>query len=85
MATSPTLRDLRSKRTRASNVVRADIDHLLTSEIKWRLDGHPAVLPQDRYSLPSWWPFWSDVLVKNVRELVRLARALNAAEQKGLA
>jgi len=74
------LRQLRYTRTRKSNQVRRSIEHLLTGEAKWDLGGRP--VEADFVGLPSWWPFWSESLVSNVRELVRAARELQAAEQK---
>jgi hypothetical protein len=58
--------------------VLASIRHLLTGEAKWDLGGR--LVGPDFVGLPSWWPFWSDVLKSNVREAVRTARALEAAE-----
>jgi hypothetical protein len=74
---SATLKQLRYDRTRASNRVRATIAHLLTDPIKWDIRGR---LTDDPTALPSWWPFWSDVLKTNVREAVRAGLALEAGE-----
>lgn len=63
---------LRSKRTRASNRVRWIIQHNLTE---------PTTGPAYPDGLPSWWPYWSDSLKRSVRELVAVARELQAAEQ----
>jgi len=67
---APALRQLRYDRTRASNRARATRDWMLTEDA-------PHVDPD---GLPSWWPFWSDCLKSNVRDAVRAARALAAAE-----
>jgi hypothetical protein len=48
------------------------IHHLLTSEA-------PYLQPD---GLPSWWPFWSDCLVSNVRDAVRAARTLEEVESQ---
>jgi hypothetical protein len=72
------LRELRAKRTRASNVVRSNIAWMLSEPAKWAITGE-SVGP-DFVGLPSWWPFWSDVLKDNAREAVRAARKLEAAE-----
>lgn len=73
------LQQLRAKRTRASNVVHSSMKFLLTGEAQWTIDGQPT----DRQDvLPSWWPFWSDVLKDNVREAVRAARKLEVAEAR---
>lgn len=72
------IKKLRSKRTRASNVVRANIAWMLSEPAKWAIDGRP--VSSDYVGLPSWWPFWSDVLKDNVREAVRTARKLEAVE-----
>jgi len=64
------LRLLRYNRTRACNRAKATMGHMLTSEAKWTSsDG-----------LPTWWPFWSDCLVKNVVTCVRAARDVAEAE-----
>ncbi|MES2341670.1 MAG: hypothetical protein V4597_08330 [Pseudomonadota bacterium] len=72
------LQILRAKRTRAASVVSRSMHHLLTDVAKWGLDGRP--VGPEYQGLPSWWPFWSDVLRDNVIELVRAARRLEAAE-----
>lgn len=64
-------RQLRYNRTRASNRVKETMQYMLTS---------PAQFSQPN-GLPSWWPFWSDVLVNNVRDAVRAARYLAEAEE----
>ena len=64
------LRQLRYDRTRTSNIVR--------QHIAWMLK-EPAPYTQTN-GLPSWWPFWSDVLVDNVRKAVHAAIALTNAE-----
>lgn len=66
------LRQARYNRTRALTIVRGTIDHLLTAEA-------PTVYPN---GLPSWWPFWSDVLKQHVRELYRAAYELRNAEHR---
>lgn len=60
----------RADRTRAFTRVQRGIDSLLTGEAKWAITG----------GLPSWWPFWSDVIKSNTRELVRAARTLAKLE-----
>ncbi len=67
------LRQLRYNRTRTSNRVRRHITFM-------QRDPAPYVQPN---GLPSWWPFWSDALVDNVREAVRAARQLAEAEDGG--
>lgn len=69
---NPNLSQLRSSRTRASNQVR----RIMASCIN---DPAPFLLSN---GLPSWWPFWSDVLVSAVRDACRGARLLEAAEAK---
>lgn len=66
----PSLARLRHNRTLESNRVRRMIHHLITdTATRTGPDG-----------LPSWWPFWSDSLVQQVRTCVRAARALAKAE-----
>lgn len=67
-----TLTQLRANRTRESNRVRRLIEQLT----------HDPDNPQWRSpdGLPLWWPFWSDVLYDRVRETVRAARQVQAAE-----
>jgi hypothetical protein len=79
---STDLRRLRYERTATSNAVKRTIAHNLKGEAKIGLDGLPVPEPL-RYvgALPSWWPFWSDVLKENVRKAVRAARALDVAER----
>lgn len=72
------LRQLRYNRTRKSNGVRASIRHLLNTPAKWNLRGE--LVGPDFVGLPSWWPFWSDCLKREVIEAVRAARELEAAE-----
>lgn len=75
---SPNLRGLRYNRTRASNVAKRTIVWMLTEPAKWGISGRPIEeVPEE---LPSWWPFWSDVLKQNVIVAVREARALHQAE-----
>lgn len=68
----------RRDRTHASGCVLRGIHALLNDEAKWAITGEP--VGPDYVGLPSWWPFWSDVLVRNVRELVRAARVLAPLE-----
>lgn len=72
------LKRLRFNRTRASNVVRSGIAWMLSEPAKWAITGQP--VGPDYVGLPSWWPFWSDALKRNVIEAVRAARKLEAAE-----
>lgn len=74
------LRRLRFNRTRASNVVYHSMQWMLAEPAKFALNGGP--VGPDFQGLPSWWPFWSDVLKKNVIEAVRAARKLSEAESK---
>jgi hypothetical protein len=74
------LRRLRYKRTRAINVVRASMEHLLSEPAKWDQSGR--LVEPGFIGLPSWWSFWSDVLKDNVREAVRAALELQAAEER---
>lgn len=67
---APTLRTLRAQRTRAHTRVRHLIDHSVLAEARY--------LAPD--GLPTWWPFWSDVLKGAVRDLVRAARELEVKE-----
>lgn len=67
-----TVRQLKYNRTRAASRVKETITFMLTSTA-------PTL---DAIGLPSWWPFWSDALVQNVREAVRAARALEAIEEE---
>jgi hypothetical protein len=68
----PSLTRLRYERTLESNRVKRTIAHLLTSPVKWEHIGPDG--------LPTWWPFWSDSLVRNVCKLVRVCRELAVAE-----
>lgn len=68
----------RRDRTHAWTCVQRGIHSMLTDEAKWAITGE--IVGPDYKSLPSWWPFWSDVLVSNVRELVRAARTLAKLE-----
>ncbi len=72
MPVAPNVSRLRYNCTRASNVVRHHIKWMLGEPGEWALDGGPIEPGQ----LPSWWPFWSDVLKKNVIHCVREARKL---------
>lgn len=78
MATMAQLKQLRFARTRASNVVRSGITWMLSEPAKWAITGEP--VGPDYVGLPSWWPFWSDVLKANTRDAVKAARKLAAAE-----
>lgn len=71
---------LRSARTRQLRHVTYGIDHLLTGAIEWNLRGER--VPPDSRELPSWYPFWSDMLYDNVRRLVRVARELDKEEAR---
>lgn len=68
----------RDQRTRKFTTVRANIESLLTTAAKWDLQGR--LVGPDFTGLPSWWPFWSDVLKANVRDLVAAARVLATLE-----
>ncbi len=72
---------LRHARTRASNAVKRQIEHMLTEPAKWGISGR---LIQDcpPYELPSWWPFWSDVLKTTTRVAVQASRALESAQDE---
>jgi len=72
------LRQLRHDRTRNSNRVRRQIHALLTNPAKWDLQGR--LVEPGYVGLPSWWPFWYDCLLRDVRDLVRTARRLADAE-----
>jgi hypothetical protein len=67
------LTNLRYERTKASNSVRWSIRHMEQGEAPFL----------QRNGLPSWWPFWSDVLKKNVVDAVRAARRLDHYERTG--
>lgn len=67
------LTNLRYERTKMSNAVRSSIGHMLRGEAPFL----------QRDGLPSWWPFWSDVLKRNVIDAVRAARRLETYERTG--
>jgi hypothetical protein len=66
------LTDLRRERTIASNTVRRLIASMLSNEA-------PTVYPD---GTPSWWPFWSDCLVRRTRECVAAARRVEEWEAR---
>jgi len=76
--TNTNLRQLRYTRTRASNRVRDSVRWMLAEPTSWALNGDP--VGPDFQGLPSWWPFWSDTLKKQVIAAVRAARQLSTAE-----
>lgn len=74
------LRQLRSNRTRASNSVHRQIKWMLREPAKWAIGGQLVEHDPTFQGLPSWWPFWSDSLKSNTRDVVRAARALAMEE-----
>jgi len=65
------MRKLRYNRTRANTRV--------LSLMRWMLSNEATLT--DPNGLPSWWPFWSDCLRQDVRELYRAGMLLRAAER----
>lgn len=71
MITARSITRLRYERTLQSNRIRRHIEWMLTSRAPY--------LGSD--GLPSWWPFWAESLATSVRDLVRIARKLEAEER----
>lgn len=69
------LRVYRTNRTRASNAVHRWYHLMLTDAHKPEWD-----LVQGELRLPSWWPWYSEVLIKLVRTAVKEAEACARAE-----
>lgn len=72
------LRNLRAKRTRATTCVRSTMRWMIEEPAKFTVTGQ--LTTDNPNGLPSWWPFWSDVLKNNVRDAVRAALELERAE-----
>jgi hypothetical protein len=73
------IRSLRAQQTIATAKAIATIAHMLGKPSQWA----PHHAPPDPGGLPSWWAFWSAVLVDAVRAAVRVGRRLEAAEADG--
>jgi hypothetical protein len=73
------IRSLRARRTIATDKALATIAHMLGKPSQWA----PHHAPPDPGGLPSWWPFWSAILVERIRDAIRIGRQLEAAEADG--